>query len=224
MAFNFGQYIKENDKTYVHNITINNTQNNPNGRLWISSNSSFKINDTQVSLSSPNSYYIRLTVAKIYNQPMKIIIYLQPNPSSYENLQKLEEFIVPATNTEYSLDDINSYPLITLEKVFTIIKDINYYGLVIHFFPVDDNTTFDTMPYYLLNLEQIQELLNNFIPHNKLTHIGIQGKPGTYCLINGSCTHITSNGIFEMKVKNNDFSITSLKIIPKGFFLIDYEY
>lgn len=77
-----------------------------------------------------------------------------------------------------------------------------------------------------LQIEKVKELLgnSNYIPHSELKHLGIQGKSGMRYCINGNELRLTSRGVEEFFVREEN-PIYSVKVIPDdNFFLIDYEY
>lgn len=62
-----------------------------------------------------------------------------------------------------------------------------------------------------------------------ITHLGIQGKPNSLLVINGSPIIINSNGIYELNSyiggENNNFiNIFNIGVYSPSFYIIDYRY
>ena len=73
-----------------------------------------------------------------------------------------------------------------------------------------------------VSLYKLKEILNNLISQTLLKRISIQGATKNKFLINNNEIMIGANNVLE--ITSPRFKITSLKVIPKDFFVIDYEY
>ena len=80
----------------------------------------------------------------------------------------------------------------------------------------------ENCPACTINVKQLKEILDTYILHKPLKHIGIQTVEGTKIYINRKELIVGSNNLLE--VYNKDLLINSLKIIPQSNFIIDYQY
>lgn len=224
-----------NPNSYYIVLSLNAILDNARGSLYIK----YGNDDTEITIYNFNIPIVEIPIegrkysslsdmqAAWQNDDIedgKFCLINNSSSSQYGNI-----YVKPSLTAIGNINGTTGFPSLKIgnvEKIFTLRTQEPITTIGYRFINLNDSSNYQYTGCGL-QVFTLQELMgnNDYIPHTKIRHLGIQGKPGMKYCINGDELQLTSSGVEEHFSYSEDNPIFSIKVVPKNApFLIDYEY